>query len=122
MNANSLETADFSVSYEEATQTLHMGGEIRLLRSLWVEQFNTLLNRSLDFQTSLTQWDLSKLTYMDSAAQQCLYAVLARFRRKESLIVRIYANDEVRVQQKLVPNLKQFFPAAEIYYLTTADR
>lgn len=116
MQDNVLETPRFRVHYDEASHTLQFEGDIRLLRSVLADKFAALLSRSLDFQTSFVVWDLRQLRFLDSTAEHGLYAALAKVRGKGNLVVRIQANDDVRIQQKLVPNLKQFFPRADVYY------
>lgn len=116
MQENLLETPQFRVQYDEASHRLQFEGSIRLLRSVLADRFTALLSRSLDFQTSFVVWDLRQLRYVDSTAEQGLYATLARVRERGNLVVRIQANDDVRIQQKLVPNLKQFFPRADVHY------
>lgn len=107
-----LKTDDFTIWYEEATNTTHFQGKLRLNNTEEYEPINRLLAKASEDREQVV-WDLKQLEFLNSSGINVLYKFVLSA-RKNNLGMKVLGSESMNWQKKSLPNMKKFMPSIEL--------
>ncbi|MCB1614387.1 MAG: hypothetical protein KDI30_00090 [Pseudomonadales bacterium] len=107
-----LKTEDFYIWYDEASNTTHFQGKLRLNNTEEYEPINRLLEKASS-DKPLVIWNLKQLEFLNSSGINVLYKFVLTA-RKNNLQMRVLGSEGMNWQKKSLPNMKKFLPTIEL--------
>ena len=109
-----IETGEYSVQYEEATQTVACRGSFRLGGVDEYAPIVAILNSAAAAQPEQITLDLTKLEFLNSAGINVLSKFVISVRQKAHSGLLVRGSKTIPWQGKSLPNLQRLMPALKL--------
>jgi len=111
-----IRTDDYSVAYNDTTQTVTCQGSLRLSGMAEYKPIVDLLERVAEVDTDGITLDLTELEFLNSSGISMLSKFVIRVRHRKTVMMSVRGSRTIPWQGKSLKNLQRLMPALDLQW------
>jgi hypothetical protein len=111
-----LKSEDYSIQYDEATQTITCQGALRLAELGEYAPLSQLLNSVLEQKPAQLTLDLRRLKFLNSSGFNILSKFVLKVRQEGTIRMIIQATKSIPWHEKSLKNLQRLMPSLQLEF------
>jgi hypothetical protein len=109
-----IETKDYSIEYDRATQTVTCCGSFRISQMEEYAPIVDLLNEVTDSSPNMITLDLRKLEFLNSSGINIISKFVIKVRQLKNIQITIQGSKQIPWQGKSLKNLQRLMPSLHL--------
>jgi hypothetical protein len=109
-----IQTKDYSIEYDRATQTITCCGSFRLSQTEEYAPIVDLLNEVADSSPNTITLDLRKLEFLNSSGINIVSKFVIKVRQQKNIQIAVKGSKQIPWQGKSLKNLQRLMPSLHL--------